>query len=138
MHQDGVESCGPRLPSSCLCMARTSPFSKCTTVTAFVQGDDLVDRARFGKQAQLAAPAPVGETAPPQRCAPQNAGVPRSRSSSRGPALSAHTSHGGFALQPRCRLHQLLQARALQIFDLTQLHMADVFPRAFQQARRII
>jgi hypothetical protein len=45
---------------------------KGTPLTAFVQGDDVLDRSRFVKQAaQLAAPAPVAQSAAPQQSAAQ-------------------------------------------------------------------
>ncbi len=45
---------------------------KGTALTAFVQGDDVLDRTRFVRQAaQLAAPAPVAPSAAPQQASVQ-------------------------------------------------------------------
>ena len=46
---------------------------KGTAITAFVQGDDVLDRSKFVKQAvQSATPAPVAQVVPPQQPASQS------------------------------------------------------------------
>jgi hypothetical protein len=47
---------------------------KGTALTAFIQGDDVLDRAKFVKQIQSAVPAPVAQNVPPS--ALQNSDMP--------------------------------------------------------------
>ena len=55
-----------------------------------------------------------------------------------GLLFPAHPPHRRFAFQARGRLHQILKALLLQIFQSTQFHVPDVFTRAFQETLRIL
>jgi len=58
----------PAAPFFLLMHGKDITIPKGTAITAFVQGDDVLDRSKFVKQAaQLAAPAPVAPTAPSQQ-----------------------------------------------------------------------